>query len=60
MLTKKQVLKSIREMPDEFPVDDAIERLMLLHKIQKGSAEIKEGKGLTTSQAKKKLKKWLK
>ena len=60
MLTKKQILKSIREMPDEFPVDDAIERLMLLHKIQKGSQEIKDGKGLSTLQTKKKLKKWFK
>jgi len=60
MLPKKQVIKSIREMPDEFPVDDAIERLVFLHKVQKGSQEIKDGKGLSTAQAKKKLKKWLK
>ena len=60
MLTKKQVIKSIREMPDEFPVDDVIERLVFLHKVQSSSQEIKEGKGLSTALAKKKLKKWLK
>lgn len=59
MLLKKEVLKSLKELPDEFPVDAAIDRLILLNKISKAQAEIKEGKGLTTIQAKKKLKKWL-
>ena len=59
MLLKKEVLKSLKELPDEFSVDEAIDRLILLHKINRGREEIKQGKGLTTEQAKKKLKKWL-
>ncbi|MEO5946471.1 MAG: hypothetical protein ABIP79_06610 [Chitinophagaceae bacterium] len=59
MLTKREVLKSLKDLPEEFPVDDAIDRLILLHKINKGKTEIKAGKGLTTEQARKKLKKWL-
>jgi hypothetical protein len=59
MLLKKEVIKSLKELPDEFSVDEAIDRLILLHKIQKARTEIKEAKGLTTEQAKKKLKKWL-
>lgn len=59
MLLKKEVLKSLKELPDEFSVDEAIDRLILLHKINKGREEIKQGKGLTTEEAKKKLKKWL-
>ncbi len=59
MLLEKDVLKSLRELPDEFSVDEAIDRLVLLHKIEKGKKEIKKGKGLSTVQAKKKLKKWL-
>ena len=59
MLLKKEVLKSLKELPDEFSVDEAIDRLILLHKINKGREEIKQGKGLRTEQAKKKLKKWL-
>jgi hypothetical protein len=60
MLSKKQVIKSIREMPDEFSLEDAVERLRFLHKIQARSREIKDGKGLSTTQAKRKLKKWIK
>jgi hypothetical protein len=60
MLSRKAVIKTMREIPDEFSVDDAVERLIVLHKIQLGSQEIAEGKGLSTQQAKKKLQKWLK
>ncbi len=60
MLVKKQVIKTIKEMPDEFSVDDAIEKLIVLNKIEKARKEIKDGKGLTTALAKKKLQKWLK
>lgn len=60
MLVKKQVMKTIKEMPEEFSVDDVIEQLIVLNKIENARQEIKEGKGLTTAQAKKKLQKWLK
>lgn len=60
MLAKKQAMKTIKEMPDEFSVDDAIEKLIVLHKIENARQEIEDGKGLTIIQAKKKLQKWLK
>lgn len=59
MLAKKEVIKSIKEMPEYFSVDEAIERLIVLNKIEKGRKEIQEGKALTTGQARKKLQKWL-
>jgi hypothetical protein len=59
MLIKQEVLKSFKEMPDEFSIDDAVDKLIVINKIQKAEAEIKAGKGLTTNQAMKKLKKWL-
>jgi hypothetical protein len=60
MLLKKQVMKTINGMPDEFSVDEAIEKLIVLNKIEKARNEIITGKGLTTNQAKKKMTKWLK
>lgn len=59
MLSKKEVLKSLGELPEKFSVEDAIDRLIVLHKMNNGRQEIKSGKGVTTVQAKKKLKKWL-
>ena len=46
-------------MPDEFSVDEAIDKLIIISKVQKAETEIKQGKGLTTADARKKLKKWL-
>jgi hypothetical protein len=60
MLVKKQVLKTLKEMPDEFSMDEAVEKLIVLNKIAKARREIKDGKGLSTKAAEKKLQKWLK
>ena len=60
MLTKKQVLKVVKEMPDSFETTALFDRILLTKKLEEGRIEIAEGKGLTTEQARKKLKKWLK
>ena len=60
MLVKKQVIKIIKEMPDKFSVEDAVEKLIVLSKIEKARKEINDGKGISTDQTKKKLQKWLK
>lgn len=59
MLLKKEVLKSLKELPDEFSVDEAIDRLILLHKVNKAQTEIKQGKGVSTEQVRRKSKKSL-
>ena len=53
-------MKTLKEMPDEFSMDEAIDKLIVLNKIEKARNEIKEGKGLSTKEAEKKLQKWLK
>ncbi|MFH0892914.1 MAG: hypothetical protein V2A54_00635, partial [Bacteroidota bacterium] len=60
MLSKTQVLKSIRNLPDEFTVEEIIDRIILLQKIDIGDEQSINGKVLSTSEAKTKLKKWLK
>lgn len=60
MLTKDKVLQSIKDLPNEFSLDEVVEKLILLDKIEIGLQQAKEGKVLTTEEAKKKLGKWLK
>ena len=60
MLTKKQVLSAIKNMPDNFDTAQLFDRILLINKIEEGRQQIKDGKGLSTEEAKKKLKKWLK
>ncbi|MEP6514311.1 MAG: hypothetical protein ABJA79_10595 [Parafilimonas sp.] len=60
MLTKKQVLSVVKEMPDTFDTTYLFDKILLLKKIEQGMRELLEGKGVSTEQARKKLKKWLK
>jgi predicted transcriptional regulator len=47
-------------MPEEFSVDELIERVMVLHKIEEGQRQAQAGKVYTEEEAKQKLEKWLK
>jgi hypothetical protein len=60
MLSKDQILQSIKDLPDTFSIDELFERIILLHKIELGMEQSNSGKVNTTEQAKDKLKKWLK
>jgi hypothetical protein len=60
MLTKKQVLSAVKNMPDTFDTVQLFDRILLINKVEEGRQQIKAGKGLSTEEAKKKLKKWLK
>jgi hypothetical protein len=60
MLTKKQVLSAVKNMPDNFDTVQLFDRILLFNKVEEGRQQIKEGKGLSTTEARKKLKKWLK
>jgi hypothetical protein len=59
MLTKQSVLKSINDLPDKFSIDEIIERLLLLQKIEVGINQADNGEAISTAEAKKKLNKWL-
>lgn len=58
-MKKSAVLDSISNLPDEFSIDEIIERLIIIEKIDKGRQNVKEGKVNTEDQAKAKLAKWL-
>ena len=60
MLSKKNVLKSIKDLPETFSVDEVIDRIILLQKIEIGLKQSASAKVHSTASAKNKLKKWLK
>jgi hypothetical protein len=59
-LNKRTVLERIKDMPDRFSVDELLERMVVLRKVERGMAELAAGKGMSGAQARKKLAKWLK
>jgi hypothetical protein len=60
MLTKDKVKKTIDRMPENFTVDQVVEELVILNKIEEGLKDIEDNRVFTTNQVKKELKVWLK
>lgn len=60
MITKNKLVKSINEMPDKFSLNDLLDRIVFLQKVEIGLGQSKTGKVNSTAKAKEKLSKWLK
>lgn len=59
MLTKEKLLDSIKDFPAESSIDDLVERLIFVQKIENGIAQGERGETYTTEQLKGKLAKGL-
>ena len=60
MLTKEKIKTTIDSLPDNFTIEDIIEELIILDKIEQGLKDVKEGRVYTTKEVKNRLDKWLK
>jgi hypothetical protein len=59
-MKKDIVIASISQLPDEFSIDEVIERLIVIEKIEKGRQQVRDGKVNSQEEAERKLGKWLK
>jgi hypothetical protein len=60
MITKKKLLLSIKDLPENFSIEELLDRVLFLQKVETGLGQSTKGKTFSTKQAKEKLKKWLK
>lgn len=60
MTTKEKVIKVVRALPNNASIEDAMERLLFLAKIEKGLYQADCGKTILHDQVKEKFAKWLK
>lgn len=60
MLTKEKIKKTIDTLPDNLTVDEVIDKIILLDKIEQGLKDVENGNVYTTDEVKDKLKKWFK
>jgi hypothetical protein len=58
MLTKNKVAALVEHMPDTFSVDELVERVLLLQKIEQAQKEIENGEGMDWEDFKKEMEKW--
>jgi hypothetical protein len=60
MLTKTHLLQTLKSLPEQFSMDDLLDKIMLIEKIEIGLDQSRSGQTLTTEEAKEKLNTWLK
>jgi len=60
MDSKQQMLKVIEELPDGAGVEEALDRLYLLYKVERGLRQADRGELLTQDEVRKRMEKWLK
>jgi len=54
-ISREQMSEAIRELPPDASVDDAIERLVFLARIEEGLAQLDRGEGIPHDEAKRRL-----
>jgi len=60
MITKTQIKNTLDRLPENVTVEQVIEHLIFLDKVQKGLDDSEKGRINTVEEAEQKLKKWLK
>ncbi len=60
MEAKQQVLKALEDLPDDAGVEEALDRLYLLYKVERGLRQADRGELLTQEEVRERMGKWLK
>ena len=60
MTVKEKMLKTVQELPDDASFEDAMERLFLLAKIERGIGQADQGDTVSHQAVKDRMAKWLK
>jgi hypothetical protein len=58
MLTKAKLKEHLEKFPDEFSIDDLIERLILMEKIETGKKQSENGAVFSESELANEIEKW--
>lgn len=58
MITKEKLKKSISDFPEEFYIDDLIERLILIEKIELGNEQSLTGQVISDDKLEEEMTKW--
>jgi hypothetical protein len=58
MITKTKLKEQIDSFPEQFSIDDLIERLILVEKIENGKSQSENGDILSESEFDKEIDKW--
>jgi len=57
-MTKEMVLDSLEAMPNEFPLEELLERLVFMQKVEEGIKQSEQGETVPIDQVKQRLRSW--
>lgn len=60
MVSKSEFMKALGELPDEATIQDAMDRLYVLYKIEQGLADIEAGRVVSDDELGARIKQWRK
>jgi hypothetical protein len=60
MLQKRTVINTITKLPDQFSIDELVEKMILLDKIEKGIKEADSNHVISEEELDREIEKWLK
>jgi predicted transcriptional regulator len=60
MTAKQKVMQAMEVLPDDASIEDAMERLLFLAKIERGIQQADAGQTISHDQVKERMAKWLK
>ncbi len=58
-IQKQEILDVVRQLPEQISVEEVMERLLILAKVEKGLKEANSGKVVSHVEAEKRMEKWL-
>ncbi|MGB4773572.1 MAG: hypothetical protein WBP45_00230 [Daejeonella sp.] len=59
-MKKSKAINAVKDMPENFQIDELIEKLVLIDKVEKGLKDIEEGNLVEHSEVIKQVSGWLK
>jgi predicted transcriptional regulator len=58
MVSKSEFMKALEELPDEATIQDAMDRLYVLYKVEQGLDDIEAGRVVTDEELNARVKQW--
>lgn len=58
-ISKAQIVEAMRSLPDDAGIEEAIERIYVLYRIQRGLDQLDSGHGIDHEEAMRRMAKWL-
>lgn len=59
MTTKERVLEAVSSLPEDAQIEDAMERLLVIAKVERGIKQADAGQVVSHEEVKQRLSKWL-